>query len=248
MMSVPLSAADVLGEHVVFELESIDRMCCNAYVRKLTYPGGMASFFTHHRGASFASTCLADPISKRFVASILDFAAEREIPVVRFLKGQRKDDVALEHLARFTEPKGIYMVGVAQEKTSTFRTEKRRNPETGARYPWIVRASALVNQSTSTTRSAPRAALSYPRRSREGLEGRSLGPMAHPDPKGERNHRLPAKRRSDPGVTAEASRDPRDMAKAALPEAQSPEDAKTQSTVRRKDTRHRRHALRRHRT
>jgi hypothetical protein len=145
-MSVPLSAADVLGEHVVFELESIDRMYCNAYVRKLTYPGGVASFFTHHRGARFASMCLADPISRRFVASILDFAAEREIAVVRFLKGQRKDDVAHEHLARFTEPEGIYMVGVAQEKTSTFRTEKRRNPETGAPYPWIVAASALVNQ------------------------------------------------------------------------------------------------------
>ena len=145
-MSVPLSAADVLGEHVVFELESIDRMYCNAYVRKLTYPGGVASFFTKHRGASFASTCLADPISRQFVASLLAFAAEREIPVVRFLKGQRKDDVAHEHLARFGEDEGIYMVGVAQEKTSTFRTEKRRNPETGARYPWIVRASALVNQ------------------------------------------------------------------------------------------------------
>jgi hypothetical protein len=145
-MSVPLSAADVLGEHVAFELECIDRMYCNAYVRKLTYPGGVASFFTHHRGASFASTCLADTISKRFVASILDFAAEREIPVVRFAKGQRKDDVAHEHLARFGEVEGIYMIGVAQEKIGTFRTEKRRNPETGAPYPWIVRASALVNQ------------------------------------------------------------------------------------------------------
>jgi hypothetical protein len=145
-MSVPLSAADVLGEHVIFELECIDRVYCNAYVRKLTYPGGVASFFTSHRGASFASTCLADPISKRFVASIQQFAAEREIPLVRFEKGQRKDDVAHEHLARFEEPDGIYMVGVAQEKVTTFRTEKRRNPQTGATYPWIVRASAMVNQ------------------------------------------------------------------------------------------------------
>ena len=38
-MSVPMSAAHVLGEHVVFELECIDRMYCNAYVRKLIYPG-----------------------------------------------------------------------------------------------------------------------------------------------------------------------------------------------------------------
>ncbi|HSS23810.1 MAG TPA: hypothetical protein VLL82_05270 [Mycobacterium sp.] len=145
-MTLPLSAADVLAEHVVFELDCIDRMYCNAYVRKLTYPGGVASFFTHHRGATFASTCLADPISKRFVAAIHRLAADREISVVRFEKGQRKDDVAHEHLAEFGDQEGIYLIGVAQEKINTFRTEKRRNPETGARYPWIVAATALVNQ------------------------------------------------------------------------------------------------------
>jgi hypothetical protein len=145
-MSVPLSAGDVLAEHVAFELECIDRVYCNAYVRKLTYPGGVASFFTAHRGASFASTCRADPISKQFVASIQRYAADREIPVVRFEKGRRKDDVAMEHLAHFADAEGIYMVGVAQEKVTTFRTEKRRNPQTGATYPWIVRATALVNQ------------------------------------------------------------------------------------------------------
>ena len=102
-MTLLLSAAEVLGEHVVFELECIDRVYCNAYVPKLAYPGGVASFFTKHRGATFASTCLADPISKQFVASIQRFAAEREIPVVRFLKDQRKDDVAHEHLARFRQ-------------------------------------------------------------------------------------------------------------------------------------------------
>jgi len=145
-MTLPLSAAEVLSEHVVFELDCIDRVYCNAYVPKLAYPAGVAGFFTKHRGATFASTCLADPISKQFVASIQRFAAGREIPIVRFEKGQRKDDVALEHLARFGEPEGIYMIGVAQEKISTFRTEKRRNPQTGASYPWIVRASAVVNQ------------------------------------------------------------------------------------------------------
>jgi hypothetical protein len=36
-------------------------------------------------------------------------------------------------------------VGKAQEKTPVFRTEKRRNPETGRTYPWIVRTTAMVN-------------------------------------------------------------------------------------------------------
>ena len=53
-----------------------------------------------------------------------------------------------------------------------------------------------------------------------------MGLMAYPDPRGERNNRMPGKRRSSPGVRGEVSWDPRDMAKAGLPEAQSPEDAK----------------------
>ena len=35
--------------------------------------------------------------------------------------------------------------GQAQEKTPVFRTEKRRNPQTGQTYPWIVRTTAIVN-------------------------------------------------------------------------------------------------------
>ncbi len=56
--------------------------------------------------------------------------------------------------------------------------------------------------------------------------------MAYPDPQGERDNRMPAKRRSCPGVMGEASRDPRDMAKAGLPEAQSPDDAKVRPPAR----------------
>jgi hypothetical protein len=77
VMTLPLSAAEVLGEHVAFELECIDRIYCNAYVPKLAYAGGVASFFTKHRGATFASTCLADPISKAFVAAIHRYAGGR---------------------------------------------------------------------------------------------------------------------------------------------------------------------------
>jgi hypothetical protein len=37
-------------------------------------------------------------------------------------------------------------VGVAQEKQKVFRTSKRRNPVTGATYPWLVPGSGVVNQ------------------------------------------------------------------------------------------------------
>jgi hypothetical protein len=49
-------------------------------------------------------------------------------------KGQRKDDIAHEYLAGFEGEEGVLFVGKAQEKTTTFRTEKRVNPETGRSY------------------------------------------------------------------------------------------------------------------
>jgi hypothetical protein len=145
-MSVPQSVADVVKNHVTFELECIDRMYLNVYVPALQCEGGVAKFFRSHRGHKFASSALMDPMTKAFVASLEQYAKQHEVPVVAFQKGQRKDDVMKEHLARFTAPEGVVFIGKAQEKTPVFRTEKRRNPATGAPYPWIVRSSAMVNQ------------------------------------------------------------------------------------------------------
>lgn len=105
----------------------------------------MVSFFRFHRGHAFASSALMAPMSRAFVRSIKTFADESGVPVVPFQKNQRKDDVAAEHLARFTGAEGVLFVGKAQEKIPVFRTEKRRNPQTGQSYAWIVRSTATVN-------------------------------------------------------------------------------------------------------
>jgi hypothetical protein len=144
-MSLPRNVAEVISEHVTLELECIDRMYLNVYVPQLQRELGVASFFRFHRGHQFASSALMSPMSKCFVKSIEAFVEESGIPLIRFRKNQRKDDVAAEHLARFTKKEGVLFVGKAQEKTPVFRTEKRRNPETGRSYPWIVRSTAMVN-------------------------------------------------------------------------------------------------------
>jgi hypothetical protein len=144
-MSIPQSVADVLDHHVTFELECIDRMYLNVYVPRLQCESGVANFFRMHRGHQFASSALMEPMTKSFVASIERFTQQHQVPVVQFQKGQRKDEVMKEHLARFDKPEGVVFIGKAQEKTPVFRTEKRRNPENGQTYPWIVRSSAMVN-------------------------------------------------------------------------------------------------------
>jgi hypothetical protein len=145
-LSLPHTVAEILDQHVTFELECIDRMYLNIYVPALQCESGVVKFFRSHRGLPFASSALMDPMTKSFVANIERLAKQQQIPVVQFRKGQRKDDVMAEHLARFDQPDGIVMLGKAQEKTPVFRTEKRRNPVTGKSYPWIVRSTAMVNQ------------------------------------------------------------------------------------------------------
>ncbi len=145
-MTVARSVGDVLDDHVTLEVECVDRMYLNLYVPKLVYPAGVVGFFKYHRGMPFVSGALMDPISKGFVADIGRFVDDEGVDLVHFAKGQRKDDVALRYLAARDGTEGITFVGRAQEKCSVFRTERRTNPATGARYPFIVKASAVVNQ------------------------------------------------------------------------------------------------------
>src|SRR6266567_640889 len=124
-MTLPRSAADVLKHHVTLEVEGIDRMYLNVYQPRLQTELGVASFFRFHRGETFASSALMAPMSTAFITAVDDFVKQ-------------------DH-AQFRGNEGIVFVGKAQEKTPVFRTEKRRNPETGRPYPWIVRSTALVN-------------------------------------------------------------------------------------------------------
>ena len=144
-MSLPRTVAEILREHVTLEVESIDRMYLNVYVPPLQRELGVVGFLRYHRGHTFASSVLLDPITKAFVRTIETFVADQGVPLVSFERGQRKDDVMAEHLARFRAAEGVVFVGRAQEKTPVFRTEKRRHPTTGHTYPWIVRSTAMVN-------------------------------------------------------------------------------------------------------
>src|ERR1700749_272207 len=152
VMTLPRSAADVLADHVLFEIEAIDRMYLNLYQPRLQRGAGVAAFFVGHRGHRFASSALMAPMTRAFVADIEHFAAAKDLDLVRFAKGQRKDDVTREYLRQAeTDDRGLIpaqglYVGVAQGKQKGVRTAKRRQPVTGATSPWLVPSTAVVKQ------------------------------------------------------------------------------------------------------
>ena len=143
-MNVARSVADVLAEHVSFEIECIDRMYCNVYVPPLQYVNGLVGYVHRQLGLPIASTAPLGQITDRFSRAVQRFARQHQIPWVDFVKGQRKDEVMAEHLAGFPKTEGVVFIGRAQEKTPMFRTEKRRHAD-GHAYPWIVRSTGVVN-------------------------------------------------------------------------------------------------------
>jgi hypothetical protein len=138
------SVAEILDQHVTFELEAIDRMYLNAYVPSLQSGGGVVYFMKTQLGARVPSTMMVAPLSERFVTAIERFVETEGLDLITFKKGQRKDDVAQEYLTAFAGDEGVLFVGTAQEKASVFRTEKRRRPD-GSTYPWIYRSTTPVN-------------------------------------------------------------------------------------------------------
>ena len=142
-MTLPRTAADVLSGHVVFEIESVDRMYLNVWQPRLQHGAGAAAFFTSHRGHAYASTALMDPMTKAFVADIHHFIDARGVDLVHFGK-ERKDEVTQRYLAGFTGAEGVLYAGRAQEKATVWRTQRRYHAD-GSSYAWLVKTSALVN-------------------------------------------------------------------------------------------------------
>lgn len=95
-------------------------------------------------GPSLPPRCCFDAISRDYAKRIERFVRQHSLAVCRFAKGERKDDETQRRLRALARPEGVLYLGTAQEKFTTVRTERRRNPATGQTYPWLVRASVLA--------------------------------------------------------------------------------------------------------
>ena len=93
MTVAPRSVGDVLAEHVVFEVDCIDRMYLNVYVPGLQYAAGLVGYVHRQLELPIASTAPLAKITDAFSTAVHRFARTSGIPWVDFAKGQRKDDV-----------------------------------------------------------------------------------------------------------------------------------------------------------
>lgn len=118
------SIATILRDHVALSITCIDRLYLGGYVPLLQAPGQVATFCRHHLGAPIPSPALFRPLHDRFVHALEAFAAQHNVPILPFVRGQRKDDVAARQRARFKANAGVVFIGVAQEKASSFKAHR----------------------------------------------------------------------------------------------------------------------------
>jgi hypothetical protein len=116
------TVASLLAEHVRFRLTSVDRIFVAGYVPALMTEGQVVRFLLH-RGYPIPSPAGLGHNHDRLVREIERFIAEGDIPVVRFVRRQSKEEVARPYLAGAEREgrEGVVLVGVAQERVAGWR-------------------------------------------------------------------------------------------------------------------------------
>ena len=114
--------SSLLADHVTLRVRSVDRLFLQGYVPRLQTKFQVIRFLLD-RGFQIPSPVVLGRIGRDYMRAVEDFIVENEIPVVRFQKGDVKEDIAREYFraaerdGRF----GVVMIGIAQERTSAWR-------------------------------------------------------------------------------------------------------------------------------
>src|SRR5687767_4645945 len=92
---------------------------------------GMVVRFLLDQGNPIPSPALLGKIGRAYVKAVERFASEHEVPVVRFRKGESKEQTARSYFERAAAEgrAGCVLIGVAQEKASAWRGWRDGGPD-----------------------------------------------------------------------------------------------------------------------
>jgi hypothetical protein len=121
-----LNVKEVLQDKVEMGIECVDRVYLNGYVKDLQMPGGVINFIRDQKGWPIPSPQKMKEISQAFRKAVKQYATEQNIPLIRFEKQAKKEEVAKEYLARFEGQGGVVLIGKSQEKALGYKAQATR--------------------------------------------------------------------------------------------------------------------------
>ena len=118
-----LTVKEILTDKISLDIECIDRVYLNGYVKYLQMPGGLITFIREQMGFPIPSPMVLPPFTQAFRKAVEQYAQAEGLEIVDFAKAkdEDKDDLARMHLSKFTKPQGVVMIGKAQEKALGYK-------------------------------------------------------------------------------------------------------------------------------
>lgn len=116
-----LTLEGVLSDKITLDIECVDRVYLNGYVKYLQMPGGVVNFIREQIGWPIPSPKVLYEMTTQFRAAVEGFASDQGLEIVTFKKGDDKNVIAQEHLAGFEGQSGVVLIGKAQEKAFAFK-------------------------------------------------------------------------------------------------------------------------------
>jgi hypothetical protein len=137
------TVSSVLADHVSLRVASVDRLAIAGYIPKLSYEGGLVKFLLHraaqaHYEINIPSPALLGHNHDRMVAELERFVARRDLPVLRFKRGDVKELIARPYqlAAAAAGRDGFVLLGKAQERQLAWAGYKDENSKLSiARHP-----------------------------------------------------------------------------------------------------------------
>jgi hypothetical protein len=121
------TVASLLAHHVTLRVSSVDRIGIGGYIPALQHEGGLVQFLLHRASLvgrrNIPSPALLGHNHDRLVRDLDRFVAQHELPVIRFRKGDAKEQIARRYqLAAAADGRtGVVLVGKAQERMDVWR-------------------------------------------------------------------------------------------------------------------------------
>src|ERR1017187_4058177 len=123
-MAAVVNVNDLLNDHVVLDLECLDRIYLNAYVPNLQTSGQAVGFMRTHLGMVIPLPAVMEKMANRLRKAADAFAEDPDMPIEHFKKCARHLSIMTPYLEAATEP-AVVAIGVAQEFQSVFAASRR---------------------------------------------------------------------------------------------------------------------------
>jgi len=119
-----VSVKEVLDKKISLDIECVDRVYLNGYVKYLQMAGGVINFIREQKEMPIPSPKVLYDMTQSYHETVEAFAKKEGLEIYKFKKKEDKDKVAQRALREFKQRSGVVLIGKAQEKANAFRGKR----------------------------------------------------------------------------------------------------------------------------